>query len=428
MSNKIGGYRAILRHKQYSKLIAANVVNRFGDSIDAIAFTWLVYELSGSAAWSAVIFGVNMLPTVILGPFAGALAERMDKKWTMVISDIVRGILVALTAAFYVFNVLTPVLMLVITLLHSTVEAFRIPCGMAIVPRLLPKEDYDFGLSLNGSLSRVMEIVGLAIAAGIIATLGVPGAIFIDGVTFFLSAVLIAWIKAGKEPENGETEEKQDYWQTLKAGFSYVLKTPAILNLCLLALLLNSLLVPLNALNAPLVSMYNLGPEAMSVGGILLTAGAALGAFIYPYLKRRISGKAVTIAGFLAIGLCYGALVWVKELLGVPFLFFIGLCVTLLLFSLTLALLSGHFNVLVMKLVSPDYLARVGSTMGAVCTLAMPVISFFMGGLTLLLGLSGVLYLFGGICLVSLLLLVKFRMLDTMDEGESTNGTDISSS
>ena len=415
MSNKIGGYRAILRHKQYTKLIAANIVNRFGDSIDAIAFTWLVYELSGSAAWSAIIFGVNMLPTVLLGPFAGALAEHMDKKWTMVLSDIARGLLVALTAALYIFNVLTPVIMLVITLLHSTVEAFRIPCGMAIIPRLLPREDYDFGLSLNGSLSRVIEIVGLASAAGIIAILGIPGAIFIDGVTFFLSALLIAWIRAGKEQEAGETDEKQNYWQTLRAGFAYVLKTPAILHVCLLALLLNSLLVPLNALNAPLVSMYNLGPEAMSVGGILLTAGAALGAFIYPYIKRKLSGKAVTIAGFLAIAISYGALVWIKELTAIPALFFAGLCVTLLLFSITMALLSGHFNVSVMKLVSPEYLARVGSTMGAICTLAMPVISFFMGGLTLLLGLGGVLYLFAGICLVSLLLLVRFRMLDCME-------------
>lgn len=415
MSNKIGGYRAILRHKQYTKLIAANVINRFGDSIDTIAFTWLVYELSGSAAWSAIIFGVNMLPTVVLGPFAGALAEHMDKKWTMVISDITRGLLVALTAALYVFNVLTPVLMLIITLLHSTVEAFRIPCGMAIVPRLLPKEDYEFGLSLNSSLSRVTEIVGLACAAGIIAAINISGAIFIDGITFFLSALLIALVKTVKEKENGEPAEKQDYWRTLKGGISYVLKTRAILNLCLLALLLNSLLVPLSALNAPLVSMYNLGPEAMSVAGILLTAGAGLGAFIYPYIKRRLSGKSVTIAGFLAVSLCYGALVWLKELTAVPALFIAGICITLLLFSVTIALLSGHFNVMVMKLVNQDYLARVGSTMNAVCTLAMPVISFCMGGLTLLMGLSGVLYLFGGICFVSLLLLIRFRMLDSMD-------------
>jgi hypothetical protein len=413
MSNKMSGYRTALHHKQYAKLIGANIVNRFGDSVDAVAFSWLVYELSGSAAWSAIIFGVNMLPNVILGPFAGALAERMNKKWTMVISDSLRGLLVALTAILYIFAALTPGLMLIITLLHSTVESFRIPCGTAIVPRLLPREDYDFGISLNTSLSRAMEIIGLACAAGIIALIGIPGAIVIDGITFFLSAAFIAWIKAGKEPECGENEEKQTYGQTLKAGFAYVLKTSSILNLCLLAMILNSLLVPLNALNAPLVKeLYNLGPEALSFGGILLTAGSALGAFLYPYLKRRISGKALVIAGFLAISLSYGSLVWVRFLLYLPILFFVILCATLMLFSMSLALLSGHFSVSVMKLVSPDYLARVGSTMSAVSTLAMPVLSFFMGGLTLLVGISGVFYLFGGFCLISLILLLRLRALD----------------
>lgn len=45
-----------------------------------IAFTWLVYELTGSASWSAVMLGVNMIPNVIVQPFAGAVVERMEKK------------------------------------------------------------------------------------------------------------------------------------------------------------------------------------------------------------------------------------------------------------------------------------------------------------------------------------------------------------
>lgn len=83
--------------------------------------------------------------------------------------------------------------------------------------------------------------------------------------------------------------------------------------------------------------------------------------------------------------------------------------------SLSLALLGGHFSVVVLKLVSPDYLARVGSTMGAISTLSMPVLSFLMGGMTLMLGVGGILYLFGGICLVSLLLLLGFRMLENLN-------------
>ena len=74
------GYKDVLKQKEYVKLIIANLISRFGDSIDAIAFTWLVYAITGSAAWSAIIFAVNQLPSVLVQPFAGALVENMDKK------------------------------------------------------------------------------------------------------------------------------------------------------------------------------------------------------------------------------------------------------------------------------------------------------------------------------------------------------------
>ena len=56
------GYRDILRQKEYMKIIVANLINRFGDSIDQIAVTWLVYAATGSAAWTTLIYALNQLP------------------------------------------------------------------------------------------------------------------------------------------------------------------------------------------------------------------------------------------------------------------------------------------------------------------------------------------------------------------------------
>ena len=49
------GYRDIFRQTEYMKIMIAALINRFGDSIDAIASTWIVYEITGNAAWSAII-------------------------------------------------------------------------------------------------------------------------------------------------------------------------------------------------------------------------------------------------------------------------------------------------------------------------------------------------------------------------------------
>ena len=51
------GYRQIFKQREFMKMTGANFINRFGDSIDMIAFTWLIFELTGSASWSAIMLG-----------------------------------------------------------------------------------------------------------------------------------------------------------------------------------------------------------------------------------------------------------------------------------------------------------------------------------------------------------------------------------
>jgi MFS family permease len=81
-----------LKENDYRKLLFSIIINRFGDSIDAIAFTWLVYQITQSGSWSAIIFGLNMLPNVILQPFSGAIVEKLNKKTVMILTHCMRGL------------------------------------------------------------------------------------------------------------------------------------------------------------------------------------------------------------------------------------------------------------------------------------------------------------------------------------------------
>lgn len=179
------GYRQIFKQKEYMKMTGANFINRLGDSIDMIAFTWLVYELTGSASWSAVMLGVNMIPNVIVQPFAGAVVERMEKKRVMILCDILRGILTAAIAVLYMLSVLQPWMLLLITFLNNTLESFRNPASTAFTPLILDREYYDFGLSFSQSSSRICELVGTAAGGILIAAIGLPGAILTDVASFF---------------------------------------------------------------------------------------------------------------------------------------------------------------------------------------------------------------------------------------------------
>lgn len=58
-------YRTLLKNRNYTKLLSANMINRLGDGIDSIAFTWLTYALTKNASLSAIVFAANVLPTVL---------------------------------------------------------------------------------------------------------------------------------------------------------------------------------------------------------------------------------------------------------------------------------------------------------------------------------------------------------------------------
>ena len=141
------GYKNVLKQKEYLKVILANVISRFGDSVDALAFTWLVYQVTGSAAWSAIIYAMNQIPSILVQPFAGALVEGMNKKRLMVITDVIRGIIVAALAVLYLTENVTPLVLVLFTLIISTVEAFRIPAGMCVIPKILEEKYFAYGTS-----------------------------------------------------------------------------------------------------------------------------------------------------------------------------------------------------------------------------------------------------------------------------------------
>lgn len=76
--NKKIGYKDIFKQKEYMKMMVAALINRFGDSIDAIASTWIVYELTGSAVWSAVDVASYDVYHIDSGSIQGTSGQRID--------------------------------------------------------------------------------------------------------------------------------------------------------------------------------------------------------------------------------------------------------------------------------------------------------------------------------------------------------------
>lgn len=411
------GYRDVFTQKEYIKNMSANLISRFGDSVDSIAYTWLVYQITGSAAWSAIIFAINRIPSVVVQPFAGALVEGMNKKKLMVLTDAVRAIIVAVLAVLYVNGLVTPWIMLLFTLLISTVEAFCLPASTAILPKLLKEEYYEFGTALNNSLSTVVELIGLSMAGVIIGLFGIETAIFIDAATFLCSCLIRLTLKIKEEnlhracAMRGYKFAVKKYLTTLKEGLVYLKGQPVICNYCILAVFANAILVPFNALQSPLVSeVMGQGETLLSVMGIAVVAGMGIGSFLYPYISRKASTRGLIVAG----GICLGIAVSLFSLgtyVNARIVAAYGLTVICsLLMGLSASIVNAHLNVHFIKAVAQDYLARTVAILGAAASAATPVTSLLISAMTGKLSTAQIM-LWSGVLCVILFLYVGLRKI-----------------
>ncbi|WP_229106715.1 MFS transporter [Paenibacillus sp. 1001270B_150601_E10] len=390
-------YRDIAIQTQYVKLMAANVINRFGDSLDMIAFSLMVYSITGSAAWVALVFGFNALPTILLQPFAGAIVEGLNKKYTMVICDLGRGLVVSVTALLLILDLLSPWSLLLLTFLNSSFEALRIPAGIGIIPKILKKDYYAHGMSLNSTIGRVVEIVGLAAAGGIIGLFGIGTAIFIDALTFLASALIISFIRIPAEKRKAIEMNTKSYFHTLSEGFAYLKNAKIIFAICLLAGIINLSLLPVNSMQAPFITgTLGLPSIGLSVQGIASTAGIGIGTILFPFIQKRITNRILFIVGGIMIGICY--LLWVLLAYHHELLWLTYTCLALssFLFGFFASFIMSVINISFMQHIEEAYISRVGAIFNAIASSMTPLGSLLVAGLSLFLTVNQ-LFIYTGI-------------------------------
>ena len=231
--NIYSSYKDLKTEKEYWKLFVANTISRLGDSIDAIAYSWMAYEITNSASWLAIIMGVNAIPTILFQPLVGALVERINQKKLMVLTDLGRGLIVFLTALFLITGDLTAWILLIFTFLNSTLEAFRMPAGMAVYPKIISKEKYTLATSLNQSISQIAQIIGMAAAGFIIGLIGTGGAIMIDATTFIISGIILSFLNLKQSTSSEKMELSfKNYVIDLKGGLHYFKSHKLVLVIC----------------------------------------------------------------------------------------------------------------------------------------------------------------------------------------------------
>jgi DHA3 family macrolide efflux protein-like MFS transporter len=407
--NIYSSYKDLKTEKEYWKLFVANTISRLGDSIDAIAYSWMAYEITNSASWLAIIIGVNAIPTILFQPLVGALVERINQKKLMVLTDLGRGLIVFLTALFLITGDLTAWILLIFTFLNSTLEAFRMPVGMAVYPKIISKEKYTLATSLNQSISQIAQIIGMAATGFIIGLMGTGGAIMIDATTFIISGIILSFLKLKQSTSSEKMELSfKNYVIDLKEGLHYFKSHKLVLVICLLGSLMNVIVFPIGSFQAVYINdTLGLAAIALSVSSIAFSLGMALTSYLYPKMSKHIPRYKLFLGSWGVLMVLLIAL----SLNGphfIPTVIWIMLFLTFFLSGCSLALLNIAANVSFMEHVEENYLARIGGLFNSMVMLATPIASFFFALIAKFLNISQI-FLLTGISGMILLIVMCFN-------------------
>ncbi|MGH2539310.1 MAG: MFS transporter [Actinomycetota bacterium] len=202
-----GRFRAVLSHRDYRLLLGSLAVSETGSWLYAAATIIYILDATGSAAWVGVAAVVRLSPYVLFEPLGGAIADRYDRRKVMIAADLARAGVMCVMAVIALSTSTTAVIAVIaLTFVNNTFTAPYYPAVTALTPSVVPERDLAAANALAGTIDNFALAFGPALSA-ILLLLGPPPiAIAANGVTFLLSAFLVARMHVSGKVGEVDTE------------------------------------------------------------------------------------------------------------------------------------------------------------------------------------------------------------------------------
>lgn len=270
--------------RQFNLFWSGQVVSTVGDKITIFVVpTVMIFALHSSALEVGIVAMAQYLGIPLIGPIAGVLVDRWDKRRTMLACDLIRLVAVAAIPVTYWVGVLsTPLLFLCVAIISGATIFFNVGALVA-VPAAMEQDKLVRAYSRLEGTNSVSEVAGPSIAAGLYSAFGVA-ALVVDAASYLVSATCFRYMR----PWGVKTVQQGTVWSRLTLGFRLNWADPVLRKVCVAALTLNSG-GPIFVTVLPILAYRGLGLSVGVYGAAMSIAavGALLGAVVAP----KIAGK-----------------------------------------------------------------------------------------------------------------------------------------
>lgn len=183
---------AVLRQRNFACLWLGQIVSLIGDWVLFITLPFYIYTLTGSTFATGAMFIIQTIPRLCLGSLAGVFVDRWNRKYTMLITDLIQAC--ALMLLFLVRSPQWIWIIYVFAFIENTVSQFFIPAKTAIIPQLVDEPHLLAANSLNSTSQELTRLVGPLIGGLLFGLFGLKSVVIVDAFSFLFSATMISLI------------------------------------------------------------------------------------------------------------------------------------------------------------------------------------------------------------------------------------------
>lgn len=291
-----GGTFAPFRHPAFRAIWIANLVSSLGAQIQSVGAAWLMTDLSHSHQMVALVQSSTTIPIMLFGVVAGAIADNFDRRRVMLVAQQGMFLTSAVLAVLTWQGLVTPWLLLAITIVIGTGTALNSPAWQASVRAQVGQADLPAAISLNTVSFNLARTVGPGLG-GLLISLWSVSLAFAFNAASYIAMIVVLW----RWKPGVAAPERRAMLPVIAAGLKFCAGTPAIRKLLLRGLAVGFGIAGYQALFPAVVRDRLLGDEMAF--GLLLTAfgiGSIVTAFAIPAARRRWGSEAVVGAAMLA--------------------------------------------------------------------------------------------------------------------------------
>lgn len=290
-----------LHHRDFAIFWTGALASNTGSWVQNLTVPYVLYEITSSAFWVGFATFTQFIPVMVLGPLAGSIADRFDRRRILLVTQSLMALAALLLWAVWAAGVRDLVPILALVTLSGLLAGINIPSWQSFVNDLVPREDLLSAVTLNSLQFNAARALGPAIAGVLLATLGAGWAFLVNGVSFL--AVLGALLLVRTRPPRRTSPLSGGFLRQFGRAVRYTRSQPGIIIGMVAAVLVGALGNPIQQFTVVFAAdEYDVGPLGLSFLNVALGVGAVLAAPIVSGWDAAFSRATIVRWSMLAYG------------------------------------------------------------------------------------------------------------------------------